>query len=173
MNPGRSRVETSTEFLRRITHIRIMSTQPMSSVVAFDHFRLHRKSVKFMSFGSSHLIKPREHFSFKSYTRTPIQLAHATNWFVHAMDNTEPSASHSTVGLRPLRKVFSYNVNRLSPGIERFYCQMNMMFLCVGICKRHTNNKFSSRSGFEKLWIDAYGFHSHVNVQFLIIVVRI
>lgn len=66
MNPGKSLVDTSTEFRRRITHIRMMSTQPMSSVVELDHFKLQRKSFNSASFGSSHLISPSEHFSFKS-----------------------------------------------------------------------------------------------------------
>lgn len=62
---------------------------------------------------------PSEHRSFKSYTRTPIALVQATNWSVHAIDVTKPSASHSTVCLRLFKNVFSYNVNRLSPMINR------------------------------------------------------
>lgn len=119
MNPGKSRVETSTEFRRRMTHIRIMSTQPMSSVVELDHFKLHRKSFRIASFGSSHLISPSEHFSFKSYTRTPIALVHATNCSVHAMAVTKFSASQSTVAFKPLRNDRSCSVSLWSPIMNR------------------------------------------------------
>jgi hypothetical protein len=71
-----------------------------------------------------HFMRPREHLAFMSYTRTPMSLAHATNWPFHLMFCTPPSASYKTVDFSRDKKVFSCRTNRSSPtqkGVMWFY----------------------------------------------------
>lgn len=62
-----------------------------------------------------HLMRPSEHLALMSYTRTPMSLAHATNWAFHLIFCTPPSASYRTVDFSRDKKVFSWSTNRSSP----------------------------------------------------------
>jgi hypothetical protein len=92
-----------------------------------------------------HLMRPSEHLELMSYTRTPISLAHATNWPFHLIFCTPPSASHRTVDFSRDKKVFSCSTNRSSPAhkdkemwyfgscIIKFYNVHNAPIFC---CKK-------------------------------------
>lgn len=118
-----------------------MSTQPITSVFELVQRKLQRKfsrrelniidtflilkdlllTNQTYLIGSSHFISPREHFSFKSYTRTPKQLAQATNGPFQHTDITRPSALESMFGFSFLRKFFSYSVSLSSPEIVNYF----------------------------------------------------
>ena len=94
-----------------------------------------------------HLMRPSEHLALMSYTRTPMSLAHATNWAFHLIFCTPPSASYRTVDFSRDKKVFSWSTNLSSPterereGRERecgslFLIFYNMHYAHMFYCKK-------------------------------------
>lgn len=113
--PGKLPADTSRELRLRMIQILIVSTQPMIRVFAFDQRRWQRKLSRRWSIGASHFIRPSEHFSLKSYTRTPRWLAQATKLPCQQMANTLPSTAHSSLGFKRCSKFRSYRVSLSSP----------------------------------------------------------